>query len=68
MSEEHQAQIDQLLKTQAKMQTDLTQCETKIKAQEQLIQRLITLLGYSCSGMGGMISLGTRCIHHARWL
>ncbi len=45
-----QLQLDQMLKNQAKMQADLIRCDTKIKAQEQLIQRLLNVLGYSCSG------------------
>lgn len=43
-------QLDDMLKTQTKMQAELTQCEAKLKAQDQLIQQLLGLLGYSTSG------------------
>jgi hypothetical protein len=43
-------QLDDMLKTQTKMQAELTQCEAKLKAQDQLIQQLLGLLGYSSSG------------------
>ncbi|KAG0210796.1 kinase-regulated stress-responsive transcription factor skn7 [Mortierella sp. NVP41] len=51
-SEEYQMQLDDLLKTQTRMQTELTQCEAKLKAQDQLIQQLLGLLGYSSSADG----------------
>ncbi|KAI8605843.1 hypothetical protein EDD21DRAFT_286558, partial [Dissophora ornata] len=49
MSEEYQVQVDQLLKTQTTMQADLSKCEIRIKSQEELIQRLLSLLGYTYS-------------------
>ncbi|KAF9994329.1 kinase-regulated stress-responsive transcription factor skn7, partial [Modicella reniformis] len=57
MSEEHQAQMDLLLKAQTKMQADLIHCEAKIRTQEQLIQRLLGILGYSCSDDGTLIKV-----------
>lgn len=39
-----------MAKTQAKMQAELTKCDAKIKAQDQLIQRLLQELGYTCAG------------------
>ncbi|KAF9192146.1 kinase-regulated stress-responsive transcription factor skn7 [Haplosporangium sp. Z 11] len=52
--EEYQSQLEQMHKTQSKMQADLTRCEIKIKAQEQLIQRLLGLIGYTCSADGSL--------------
>ncbi|OAQ35938.1 hypothetical protein K457DRAFT_498468 [Linnemannia elongata AG-77] len=54
-SEEYQMQLDDMLKTQTKMQAELTQCEAKLKAQDQLIQQLLGLLGYSTSGDGTLV-------------
>ncbi|KAF9993047.1 kinase-regulated stress-responsive transcription factor skn7, partial [Entomortierella chlamydospora] len=54
--EEYQVQMEQLVKSQAKMQADLTKCEAKIKAQEQLIHQLIGLLGFTFSDDGSLIS------------
>ncbi|KAG0351061.1 kinase-regulated stress-responsive transcription factor skn7, partial [Gamsiella multidivaricata] len=55
MSEEYQAQVGQLLMTQTKMQADLSKCEAKIMAQEQLIQQLLGFLGYVCSDDGTLV-------------
>ncbi|KAK3818029.1 MAG: hypothetical protein JOS17DRAFT_386895 [Linnemannia elongata] len=49
-SEECQMQLDDMLKAQTKMQAELTQCEAKLKAQDQLIQQLLGLLGYAATG------------------
>ncbi|KAF9423165.1 kinase-regulated stress-responsive transcription factor skn7, partial [Entomortierella beljakovae] len=55
MIEEYNIQMEQLLKTQAKMQVDLTKCDTKIKAQEMLIQQLLNLLGFSIADDGSLV-------------
>lgn len=65
MSEEYQAQLDQMTKTQAKMQAELAKCDAKIKAQDQLIQRLLQVLGYGCAGMllhSSLIDLVALCM------
>ncbi|KAF9538201.1 kinase-regulated stress-responsive transcription factor skn7 [Mortierella hygrophila] len=54
-SEECQMQLDDMLKIQTKMQAELTQCEAKLKAQDQLIHQLLGLLGYSTSGDGTLV-------------
>ncbi|KAF9906154.1 kinase-regulated stress-responsive transcription factor skn7, partial [Lobosporangium transversale] len=53
--EEYQSQINQLLKNQAKLQGDLAVCENKIEMQERLIQRLLSLLGYTCTDDGALV-------------
>ncbi|KAF9119218.1 kinase-regulated stress-responsive transcription factor skn7 [Mortierella sp. 14UC] len=54
-SEECQMQLDDMLKTQTKMQEELSQCEAKLKAQDHLIQQLLGLLGYSSSADGSLV-------------
>ncbi|KAF8954132.1 kinase-regulated stress-responsive transcription factor skn7, partial [Entomortierella lignicola] len=56
ISEEYQVHLEQLLKTQSRMQSDLVKCETKIKKQEQLIQQLVGLLGFTYSDDGTLIN------------
>ncbi|KAF9085014.1 kinase-regulated stress-responsive transcription factor skn7 [Mortierella sp. GBA35] len=50
LPEEYQAQIELMSKTQTEMQDQLTQCRSKIAAQENLLQSLMKALGYKSSG------------------
>lgn len=50
LSEEYQVQIEQLVRTQADMQTELDQCRAQLRAQEQLLQNLLGVLGYTSTG------------------
>ncbi|KAF9346165.1 kinase-regulated stress-responsive transcription factor skn7, partial [Mortierella sp. AD094] len=54
--EEYQVQMELLVKSQAKMQADLTKCEAKMNAQEQLIHQLVSLLGFTYSDDGSLIN------------
>ncbi|KAF9305007.1 kinase-regulated stress-responsive transcription factor skn7 [Mortierella antarctica] len=50
LSEEYQVQIEQLVRTQADMQTELDQCRAQLRAQDQLLQNLLGVLGYTSTG------------------
>ncbi|KAF9083389.1 kinase-regulated stress-responsive transcription factor skn7 [Mortierella sp. AD031] len=52
LPEEYQAQIELMSKTQTEMQDQLTQCRSKIAAQENLLQSLMKALGYKSSDDG----------------
>ncbi|KAG0333665.1 kinase-regulated stress-responsive transcription factor skn7, partial [Podila horticola] len=47
LSEEYQVQIEQLVRTQADMQTELDHCRAQLRAQDQLLQNLLGALGYT---------------------
>ncbi|KAF9126735.1 kinase-regulated stress-responsive transcription factor skn7 [Linnemannia schmuckeri] len=52
LPEEYQAQIELMSKTQTEMQDQLTQCRSKIAAQENLLQSLMKALGYKSTDDG----------------
>ncbi|KAG0367753.1 kinase-regulated stress-responsive transcription factor skn7 [Mortierella sp. AD032] len=52
LPEEYQAQFELMSKTQTEMQDQLTQCRSKIAAQENLLQSLMKALGYKSSDDG----------------
>ncbi|KAK3829579.1 MAG: HSF-type DNA-binding-domain-containing protein [Linnemannia elongata] len=52
LPEEYQAQIELMSKTQTEMQDQLTQCRSKIVAQENLLQSLMKALGYKSADDG----------------
>ncbi|KAG0248611.1 kinase-regulated stress-responsive transcription factor skn7 [Mortierella polycephala] len=54
ISEDHQAQMDQLLKTQTDMQNKLEKCMSRMEAQESLLQQLLKTLGYQATDDGAL--------------
>lgn len=48
--DDYQTQVDQLLKTQADMQEELTQCKSKLETQNRLMRNILKKLGYQSLG------------------
>ncbi|KAG9069236.1 kinase-regulated stress-responsive transcription factor skn7 [Linnemannia hyalina] len=57
LPEEYLAQIELMSKTQTEMQDQLTQCRSKISAQENLLQSLMKALGYKSTDDGTVMQV-----------
>ncbi|KAG0350402.1 kinase-regulated stress-responsive transcription factor skn7 [Podila minutissima] len=55
--DDYQTQVDQLLKTQADMQEELTQCKSKLDTQSRLMRNILKKLGYQSLDDGSIVSV-----------